>query len=85
MREVSKTALILNGIKDQIDMNEYICHSQSNCFQMENFWMWLAWKLPKPLIYWCAIRLGVNATVDKYSYQTVSKLNFIDALERWNR
>lgn len=46
--------------------------------------MWIVWKLPKPIIYWSAIRLGANATQGKYSNQVVPDLKLMDALERWN-
>jgi len=45
--------------------------------------MWLAWKLPKRLVYFCAIRLAANATTGKYSSQVVPELTAMDALKRW--
>lgn len=50
---------------------------------IEKFWIKLAWLVPKPLAYWCAIRLGANTTTGDYSNQIVPELKFIDALERW--
>jgi hypothetical protein len=47
------------------------------------FWSWLAWRLPKRLVYWAAIRLIANATQGKYSNQVVPELKILDALERW--
>uniref|UniRef100_A0A6M3JT76 Uncharacterized protein n=1 Tax=viral metagenome TaxID=1070528 RepID=A0A6M3JT76_9ZZZZ len=44
---------------------------------------WIAWKLPKKLVYWCVIRVGVNAAGSKYPNQIVPELLFMDALERW--
>lgn len=41
------------------------------------------WKLPKSIVYWCAIRLGANATQGEYSNQSVTDLTFVDALKRW--
>ena len=52
---------------------------------IEKFYQWLAFKLPRRLVYHCAIRLGANATVGKYSSQVVHELNFLDALERWEK
>lgn len=43
----------------------------------------IVWHLPKPIIYWSAIRLGVNATQGEHSNQIVPNLKFIDALKRW--
>lgn len=50
--------------------------------------MFEAWRkvsryVPKDLVYWCAIRLGVNATTGDYSRQVVPELTFMDALKRW--
>lgn len=50
---------------------------------MNRFWMWLAWKAPKRLIYWASIRLMVYATTGKHSYQIVPELTAVDALRRW--
>jgi len=51
---------------------------------LEKIWMWLAWKLPRPLVMWAAIRLGSEATTGKYSRQVVPELTFLEALNRWN-
>ena len=52
---------------------------------MERFYMWLAWVLPKKLVYWCAIRLMSFATVGEYSDTVVPELKAIDALIRWDK
>ena len=49
----------------------------------EKFWMWLAWRLPKQLVYWASIRLMAHATVGPYSSQIVPELTAADALKRW--
>jgi hypothetical protein len=49
----------------------------------EKIWIWLAWHLPRPLVYWAAIRMGAHATQDPYSDQIAPDLLFIDALKRW--
>jgi hypothetical protein len=46
--------------------------------------MWLAWRIPRSLAYWCAIRLGAHATQGQYSNQVVPDLKFMDALNRWD-
>jgi hypothetical protein len=51
----------------------------------EKFLLWLVWKLPRTLVYWCAIRVGSEATTDQYSNQCVPDLLFMDALKRWER
>lgn len=47
------------------------------------FSMWLAWQLPRCVVYWCAVRLGAAATTGAHSSQVVPELSFMDALQRW--
>ncbi len=49
----------------------------------EKFWLKLAWLVPKNLAYWCAIRVGANASGAKYPTQIVPDLTFMDTLKRW--
>jgi hypothetical protein len=49
----------------------------------EKFWIWLAWKLPRPLVLWCAVRLLSAATAGKYGDQCPSELRALEALQRW--
>lgn len=51
---------------------------------MEKFWMWLAWKLPRSLVYWCVARAGAHGTQGKYSNTEVGRLTMIETLERWS-
>lgn len=44
---------------------------------------WIAWKLPKKLVYFCAIRLLAYATTGRYSDTIVPELSGMDALGRW--
>ena len=44
---------------------------------------WIAARMPRWLVYHCAIRLMVNATGSKYPNQIVPELTAIDALKRW--
>uniref|UniRef100_A0A6M3XZD9 Uncharacterized protein n=1 Tax=viral metagenome TaxID=1070528 RepID=A0A6M3XZD9_9ZZZZ len=46
---------------------------------------WIAWKIPKLLVYWCAIRVGAYATTGEYSNQEVPILTFMEALRRWQK
>lgn len=45
--------------------------------------IWFAWKLPKSLAYWAAIRVIAHATQGQYSNQIVPDLTAADALKRW--
>ena len=49
---------------------------------MEKFWMWIAWRLPKRLIYWAAIRVAARATSGPDS-TSAPELLAMDALKRW--
>lgn len=50
---------------------------------MYKIWRFIAWKVPKKLVYWCAMRLICNATQGQYGNQNVPDLTAMDALERW--
>ncbi len=49
----------------------------------DKFWMWLAWLLPRRLVYWASIRLISAATVNQYSNTVVPDLSALDAIKRW--
>jgi hypothetical protein len=49
----------------------------------EKLCIWLSWKLPKRLVYWCAIRVMTNATVGKHERQVIGELTCATALQRW--
>ena len=51
---------------------------------IESLNRWIAWRLPKSLVYWCAIRLLAHATTGKNS-RSPNGLNFMDALTAWER
>ena len=50
---------------------------------MDDFYRWLASKLPRKLVMWCAYRIVANATTGVYSNQVVPELSAMDALKRW--
>ncbi len=45
--------------------------------------LFIAWHLPKSVVYWCSIRLMANATQGPWSGQIVPDLYAMDALDRW--
>lgn len=49
----------------------------------EKVLMWIVWRLPHAVVYWCAIRVGCNATQGKWSNKSPTGLLFMDALKRW--
>lgn len=46
--------------------------------------MWVAWHIPKWLVYWASIRLISHATTGKYSSTVVPEITAMDALKRWD-
>lgn len=50
----------------------------------DQFYLWLARRLPRRLVMWCAVLVGANATQGVYSTQVVPDLTFMDALKRWD-
>jgi len=48
-------------------------------------WLTIAKMLPRKLIYWCAILVGVHATTGKYEKELVPNVHFMDVLERWEK
>jgi len=44
---------------------------------------WVAGKVPRWLVYYCAVRLIAHATSGRYGAQMVSDLSAMDALDRW--
>ena len=44
---------------------------------------WIAWKLPRNIVMWAAIRLMAHATQGPYSKTEVPSLGIMEALSRW--
>ncbi len=51
---------------------------------MEKVVIWIAFHLPRSLVYWATIRLIGYATTGKYSNTIVPELGAMDALQRWD-
>ena len=51
---------------------------------MDKMWMWLAWRLPKRVVYWAAIRAGAHACGPKYPHQAVPELTLHELFTRWD-
>jgi hypothetical protein len=51
--------------------------------QSERIAMATAWKMPKWLAYWCAIRVIAHATTGQYGNTDPGMLSTMDALKRW--
>lgn len=46
-------------------------------------WEWLAWKLPRELVYFCVIRVFAHATTGYFGNTVAPSVMLIDALDRW--
>lgn len=44
---------------------------------------WVAWRLPRRLAYWVAIRVAAHATAPPHSRAVVPGVTITDMLERW--
>lgn len=51
---------------------------------IEKFTQWLAWRLPRRLVYWCAIRVMANATTGQYADTIVPELTAVESLRRFD-
>jgi hypothetical protein len=47
-------------------------------------WMWIAHRLPRRLVYWSYIRVGVKATTGRYGNTVVPEIEMMEALRRWD-
>lgn len=45
---------------------------------------WIAWALPRRVVYWCGIRIAAHATQGKHASQVMPDLLMMDALHRWD-
>lgn len=48
-------------------------------------WLWFIWRLPRPIVYWCAIRLVAHATTGKNGNVNPTDLGAMDALKMWEK
>ena len=52
---------------------------------VEKFWMWLAFRMPKKLVYFCTIRLGAFVTQHEHSNTAVPELSLMDAIGSYGK
>lgn len=45
--------------------------------------LWIAFRLPRRIVYWAAVRLVSRATTGKFGGTIVPELTAMDALDRW--
>ena len=49
----------------------------------DRIWKWIAYHLPRRLVYWAAMRMLAEATTGPYAHQEVPKLTFMMGVARW--
>lgn len=49
----------------------------------EKLYFWIAWRLPKWLVYFATIRLAAHATTGEYGMTIPSELDVMEAIKRW--
>lgn len=54
-------------------------------FFKESLPRWIAYLLPKRVVYWAMIRAGAYATDGKYGSTVVPEVTLVDVLERWEK
>ena len=62
-------------------MTEFIYRNLRRPMQILPYW--IAGRMPRWLVYHCAIRLIAHATTGKHGSQLVPELTALEALERW--
>lgn len=51
----------------------------------EKVCIWLAWRMPRQLVLWAAVRLMSHATCTKFSNRTPDNVSIMDALDAWEK
>jgi len=51
----------------------------------EDFYHWLAWRLPKKLVYYATVRLMTHGTGSDYNKTNVNTVRAITLLKRWEK
>ena len=52
---------------------------------IEKHWFtrWIAYRLPKRVVYWALIRAGAKVTTGEFANTVVPDLSFVEALKRY--
>lgn len=48
----------------------------------DKFWMWLAWLLPRELVYFAGVRVFANVSV-KHGHLVASEITMFEGLKSW--
>ena len=49
------------------------------------FWLWLAYRMPRELAYWCAVRIWDHAIKKAAKDEYLFDMTVIDMMIRWER
>jgi hypothetical protein len=65
-------------------------HPISMYWDSDTVWQWIAWRLPRRLVYWCAIRIGTfeprDLTTEEFArWDVVPDRRFADGVTFWAR
>lgn len=52
---------------------------------MDKLAMWIAYRLPRRVVYWAMIRAFARVTTGEYSSTVVPELTATEALQRWDK
>lgn len=51
----------------------------------ERVCVWIAWRMPRQLVMWAAIRLMAHATTGKNGSRVPDRVSIMDALRSWEK
>lgn len=51
--------------------------------RLDGLAMWLAWKLPRNVVKWCAVRVAVHGCTGKWADQSPPTITVAEMLDRW--
>lgn len=45
---------------------------------------WLAWHMPREVVYWCGVRMAAYASQGKWSGEECTGVTVMEMIERWD-
>ncbi len=51
----------------------------------DDIWRWIAWRMPRRLVYWAFVRVWATATTGPYLSENPSSTTCVQASERWDK
>ena len=51
----------------------------------EKILWWIAYKIPKQIVYLCGIRIWANATTGEFSSENATDIKMDEAIRRWEK